>query len=71
VTVVSFPWKVRSHSFYKTVKSTVVGMTNLHRVSKMSHIWLAITLTHVNGIDIFGRNVTYTVGNQKTLYYVT
>jgi len=46
-------------------------MTNLHRVSKMSHIWLAITLTHVNGIDIFGRNVTYTVGNQKTLYYVT
>jgi len=37
---------------------------------KTSHLWLAITLTHMNGFwYFFGRNVTDEVGNQKTLYY--
>ena len=39
---------------------------------KTSHLWLAITLTHMNGFRyFFGRNVTNKVGNQKTLYYAT
>jgi len=39
---------------------------------KMSHLWLAITLTHVNEFWYFvGRNVTDKVGNQKTFYYAT
>ena len=39
---------------------------------KKSHLWLAITLTHMNGFwYFFGRNVTDKVGNQKTLYYAT
>ena len=46
---------------------------NLHRVSTITfHLWLAITLTHINGLLIlFGTNVTDKVGNQKTLYYAT
>jgi len=44
----------------------------IHCVSKNVHLWLAITLTHMNWILIFlGRNVTDKVGNQKTLYYAT
>jgi len=44
----------------------------LHRVSKTSLVWLAITLTHMNGFwFFFGRNVTDKVGNQKTLYCAT
>jgi len=36
---------------------------------KMSHLWFAITLTHVNAfLYFFGRNVTDKVSNQKTLY---
>ena len=39
---------------------------------KTSHLWLAITLTHVNGFWYFGgRNITDKVGNQTTLYYAT
>jgi len=39
---------------------------------KTSHLWLAITLTHMNGFwYFFGRNVTDKVGNQKMLYYAT
>jgi len=39
---------------------------------KTSHLWLAITLTHMNGFwYFFGRNVTNKVGNQKMLYYAT
>ena len=39
---------------------------------KTSHLWLAITLTHMNGFwYFFGRNVTDKIGNQKTLYYAT
>ena len=38
---------------------------------KTSHLWLAITLMHVNGFDIFGRNVTNKAGSQKTLYYAS
>ena len=43
----------------------------IHRVSKRtSHLWLAITLTHMNGFwYFFGRNVADNVGNQKTLYF--
>ena len=55
------------------VPATRIAMLpiQLHRVSKTSHIWLAITLTHVNGFWYsFGRNVTNKVGNQKTLYYM-
>jgi len=41
-------------------------------LKKTSHLWLAITLTHMNGFwHVFGRNVTDKVGNQKTLYYAT
>ena len=41
-------------------------------LKKTSHLWLAITLMHVNGFwYFFGRNVTDEVGNQKTLYYAT
>jgi len=45
----------------------------LHRVSKTSHLWLAITFDTCEQILIFffGRNVTDKVSNQKTLYYVT
>jgi len=39
---------------------------------KNVHLWLAITLTHVNGLwHFFGRNVTDKVSNRKTLYCVT
>ena len=39
---------------------------------KTSHLWLAITLMHVNVFwYFFGRNVTDKVGNQKTLHYAT
>ena len=39
---------------------------------KTSHLWLAITLTHMNGFwYFFGRNVTDKVGNLKTFYYAT
>jgi len=39
---------------------------------KTSHLWLAITLAHMNGFwYFFGRNVTDKAGNQKTLYYAT
>ena len=39
---------------------------------KTSHLWLAITLTHMDGFwYLFGKNVTDEVGNQKTLYYAT
>jgi len=35
-------------------------------------LWLAITLTHVNGLwYFFGRNVTDKLSNQKKLYYAT
>jgi len=37
----------------------------IHRVSKTSHRWIAITLTYMNGFDIFGRNVTDKVGCQR------
>jgi len=41
-------------------------------LKKTSHLWLAVTLTHMNGFSyFFGRNVTDKVGNQKTLYYAT
>jgi len=47
-------------------------MRRLHRVSKTSHLWLAITLTYMNGFwYLFGRNVMDKVGNQKTVYYTT
>jgi len=36
---------------------------------KTSHLWLAVTLTYVNGFwYFFGSNVTNKVSNQKTLY---
>ena len=39
-------------------------------LKKTSHLWLAITLTHMNGFwYFFGRNVADNVGNQKTLYF--
>jgi len=38
---------------------------------KTSHLWLAITLTHLNGFSFLGRNITDKVGNQKTLYNAT
>jgi len=39
---------------------------------KTSHLWLAITLTHVNALwYFFGWNVTDKVSNQKTLYCAT
>jgi len=41
-------------------------------LKKTSHLWLAITFTHMNGFwYFFGGNVTDKVGNQKTLYYAT
>ena len=44
----------------------------LHCVSKTYHLWLAITLTYVNGFwYFFRRNVTDKASNQKTLYYAT
>jgi len=30
-----------------------VHSVHIHRVSKTSHLWLAITLMHMNGLDIF------------------
>jgi len=46
--------------------------TNIYTVSqKTSHLWLAITSTHVNGIWYFWQKYyTEKVGNRKTLYYV-
>jgi len=39
---------------------------------KTSHLWLAITLTHMNGFwHFFDKNVTDKVGNKKMLYCVT
>jgi len=38
---------------------------------KMSHIWLAITLTCEQILYFFSRNVTNKASNQKTLYYAT
>jgi len=44
----------------------------LYNVSKKSHLCLAITLTHVDGLwYFFRRNVTNKVSNQNMLYYVT
>jgi len=41
-------------------------------LKKTSHLWLAITLTHMNGFwYFFGRNVTDKVYNQKMLYCAT
>jgi len=41
-------------------------------LKKRSHLWLAITLTHVNAFGYyFGVNVADKVSNQKTLYYAT
>jgi len=36
-----------------------------------SHLWLAITLTRVNGFRYFDRNATDKVSSQQTLYYAT
>jgi len=38
---------------------------------KTSHLWLAITWHTWMNFDIFGRNVTDKVGNQRMLYYAT
>jgi len=39
---------------------------------KTSHLWLAITSTHMNGFwYFFGRNVTDKIGNQEMLYNAT
>jgi len=55
---------------WKRMKVWNVGMYTVSQ--KTSHLWLAITLTHMNGFwYFFGRNVTDKVGNQKTLYYAT
>jgi len=34
---------------------------------KTSHLWLAVTLTHITDFNIFGRNVTDKVGNETIL----
>jgi len=31
------------------IKRLIINVNKLHRVSKTSHLWFAITLTHVNG----------------------
>jgi len=51
--------------------SVCVLRTIADRVSKTSHLWFAISLTHVNGFWYFCRNVTDKVSNQKVLYCVT
>jgi len=64
------PWVARatltelSHSMYICTLVYTVSQ-------KTTRLWLAITLTHMNGFWYFGRNVTDKVGNQKTLYYAT
>jgi len=65
-------WQLLWHS-PTLIKKLIYCTCKIHRVSKQtSHLWLAITLMHVNGFwFFFGRNVTDKVGNQKTLYYAT
>jgi len=49
------------------------GKINIYTMSqKTSHLWFAITLTHVKeSLYFFCRNVIDKVCNQKTLYYAT
>jgi len=72
-----------SFYFFKLEEHALLGWTHIvllrptpftlhrHSVSKTSHLWFAITLTRVNGLIFFGRNVAHEVSNQKTLHYVT
>ena len=47
-------------------------LLNIHRVSKTSNVWLAITMTHVDGFWYFWHKYYwYKVSNQKPLYYAT
>ena len=57
----------------KALKASSVPYAICYTLSeKTSHLWLAITLTHMNGFwYFFGGNVTDKEGNQKTLYYAT
>jgi len=60
----TFQWVVRLGS--------IAARHSTPCLKKTSHLWLAITLTHMNGFLIFfGVNVTDKVSNQKTLYYAT
>jgi len=54
------------------VLHSFISKYSVHRISKTSNLWLAVTWTHVNGFwYFFGRNVTDKVSNHKTLYYAT
>jgi len=67
------PLTMRIPIQYHVVHITAIKQFTNYSVSqKTSHIWLAITLTHMNGFwYFFGRSVTDKIGNQKTLYYAT
>jgi len=77
-TAVSKTWRVYQlrHSLalaLMLLQLFATSQVSIYTVSqKTSHLWLAITLMHVNGFwYFFGRNVTDKVGNQKMLYYAT
>jgi len=66
-------WVSKRHRVFRVKTATQFeNRDHIHRVSKTSHLCLAITWTHVNVFWYFlGRNVTDKVGNQTTLYYAT
>ena len=66
-----FTTRARSHHI-KLFEHQSLSLHSTLCLKKTSHLWLAITLMHVNGFwYFFGRNVTDKVGNQKMLYYAT
>jgi len=44
---------------------------DLHCISEMSLVCVAITFTYMNRFIIFGRNITEKVSNKKMLYHPT
>ena len=56
---------ISSRPPYPKKQTSSNSSTVLHRVSKMYHLWLAITLTHVNGFWYFFRRNVTDKSNQK------
>ena len=65
-------WQFQQKSWLLLWSPYGIGQTITPCLKKTSHLWLAITLTHMNGFwYFFGIIVTNKVSNQKTLYYAT